>query len=142
MQSWLGVAAIIWPDNIVAISGLAIPIYLVAILLLSVALYFLRVKIDLLSAASMTILVTVLFSPNTHPYDMLLFLVTIIHFTRYFSMKMWYAAISFLAFLTPHVQIELALIRFCFLVASLFILAWIVWQESGIGFRPSGQTRF
>jgi len=126
MESWLGVAAIAMPDSIEVIGKLGIPIYGISMLLLGIVLFKLGNRLDLLGATTLAILVTVLFSPNTHPYDMNMFFIPIIYFTRYFGMKLWFAVLTLLVFVRPNVLVDISVTRFCFLVICLLLLLWII----------------
>ena len=126
MESWLGVAAIALPDSIEVIGRLAIPVYGISMLLLGIILLGLGSRLDLLGATSLAVLVTVVCSPNTHPYDVNMLLIPIIYFTRHFNMKLWFAVLSLLIFIRPNVLVEISVTRFCFLVICLLLLIWII----------------
>lgn len=129
MESWQGIAAIMMPESIETIGQLGIPVYGASMLLLGVVLFKLGPQLDLLGATSLAILITVIFSPNTHPYDMTMFLIPVIYFTRQFGTKLWFAVITLLIFIRPNVLVEISVTRFCFLVICLLLFIWILQKD-------------
>jgi len=102
MKSWPGVASLTFPDHVDLISKAAIPLYLLAMLLLSGLLIVLREKLDLLGMCSLAILITLVTSPNTHIYDMGLAFIPAIYITRQIGMISWPPVIVFLVYLLPN----------------------------------------
>lgn len=130
MESWLGVTALAFPGSIELIGKLGIPVYGISMLLLGIALFRLGDRLDLLTATSLAILVTVIFSPNTHPYDMNMFFIPVIYFTRHFGMKLWFALVTLLVFTRPNVLVDISVTRFCFLVICLLLFLWVINKQS------------
>jgi len=130
MESWLGVTALALPDSIEVIGRLGIPVYGVSMLVLGAVLFRYGDQLDLLTATSLAVLVTVIFSPNTHPYDMNMFFIPIIYFTRHFGMKLWFMVITLLVFIRPNVFVDISVTRFCFLVVCLLLCLWIIHQTA------------
>ncbi|MBT8146032.1 MAG: DUF2029 domain-containing protein, partial [Gammaproteobacteria bacterium] len=126
MESWLGAAALLMQDNLAAINQLAIPVYGLGMLLLGSGLVLLGNRLDLLGAVSLAIAFTLVVSPNTHPYDLMLFTIPMLYIIRYFSMRMWFAVIVYLVFFLPNIFVPLSILRFCFLVLSFFLVLWII----------------
>lgn len=129
MESWLGIMAIAFPDTIDLLSALALPVYGTGMAILGTALYLLRERLDLLWAVSLAITVTVIVSPNTHPYDVNIFLLPVICLCRYFGMKLWFAVITLTVFIWPNVLVSISATRFGFLIACLLLLTGIIWRE-------------
>ncbi|MCB1669912.1 MAG: DUF2029 domain-containing protein [Pseudomonadales bacterium] len=138
MESWLGAAALLWPDRLEQIHSLGIPVYAVGMALLGTLLYRWRQRLDLLDAAALALVVTILISPNTHPYDLSLFFIPVLFFTRHFRMRIWFVELVFLFFLFPNIFVSVSILRFCFLLLCLALLIWIVSHDAGRQSENSG----
>ena len=130
MESWLGVAAILRPESIETISVVALPVYGITMLALGAVLVKLGNRLDTLDATALVVMVTVIVSPNTHPYDMNLFFIPVIYFTRYFGMKLWFPLLTLLVFIRPNVLTDISITRFCFLALCLILMFWIIYKKS------------
>ncbi len=138
MESWLGVAALLLPDHLETIHRMAVPVYGTAMLLLGMLVFAWHEKMDLLGSASLAVMVTLIFSPNTHPYDLSLFFIPVMYFTRYFGMRMWIAEVVFLVFLVPNIFVSVSILRFCFLLLCLMLLLFIISNNPLHPTRPAG----
>ncbi|MCA9018466.1 MAG: hypothetical protein KDA77_24310, partial [Planctomycetaceae bacterium] len=89
-------------------------------------------------AAALALVVTILISPNTHPYDLSLFFIPVLFFTRHFRMRIWFVELVFLFFLFPNIFVSVSILRFCFLLLCLALLIWIVSHDAGRQSENSG----
>jgi hypothetical protein len=132
MKSWIGVASLAFPEYVEVISQMAIPVYFVAMLVLSVTLFALRKRLDLLGMCSLAILVTLVTSPNTHHYDMSLALIPALYISRELGMRIWPIVVVFLAYSLPNSVLALSKVIFLS-AAQLFLLALcsalLVWMS-------------
>ena len=70
MVNWMGPASRLFPGNEL-ILGAALPVFAVAMLFLGALLWTTRDRMELHGQLSIAIVLAVLTSPNTHPYDLL-----------------------------------------------------------------------
>jgi hypothetical protein len=131
MKSWLGVATLAFPEYAEVISNTAIPVYFVAMLMLSVMLFVLRKRLDLLGMFSLAILVTLVTSPNTHHYDMSLALIPALYISRESGMRIWPTVIVFVAYFLPNSVLSLSKVillsaaQLCLLALCSALLVWM-----------------
>jgi hypothetical protein len=126
MSNWLGVAALFAPQRIEQWHMAAIPIFALSMSALGILLWRLRHRIDLLDAASLAIMVTVIFSPNTHPYDLLLTMIPVLSLTRHYKMKFWVAPLFMALYSVPLLITWQSHSRFMLTAVSFFILLWLL----------------
>lgn len=130
MTSWPSVASLLFPDHVDLISKAAIPLYLLAMLLLTGLLIVLRERLDLLGMFSLAILITLVTSPNTHNYDMGIAFIPAIYITRELGMSLWPPLIVFYAYVLPKkvLTVLMAAIlsgtQLCLLLLCLSLLVW------------------
>ena len=131
MESWVGVAALIFPAYSELISQLAIPIYAVAMLLVALTLITVGKKVDLLWCVSLAVILTLIFSPNTHLYDMSLILIPVLYITRESGMRIWPILLVFLAYAPPNTAfslpnvITLSVVQLLFMILFLILFFWV-----------------
>ena len=82
MVSWMGLAWRAAPESQAVIQSAALPVYLMAMFVLGVALWAGRHRFDLEGQLSVALIWTVIFSPNTHPYDLLVLAPALVYVSR------------------------------------------------------------
>jgi len=139
-EGWIGVAALLLPRSLEGLSDAAIPVYLSGMCLLALLLVVCRQRMDTLSALALALALTILVSPNTHPYDMTVFYIPLLMLTRYFGMKMWITLAFFLVFLLPNIFVSLSVVRFVFLLSSCLAIVWIILSAGRHGLPADNPT--
>ena len=129
MTNWLAAAVLIRPDLVNYFQVSTIPLYGLSMAVLGILLWHYRRNITLLGATSIAVMTAIIFSPNTHPYDLMLILIPAIYITRYFNMHIGFTVALIIFCLPPNINMWVSLARFLFLSFCLALTIWIIRHE-------------
>ena len=131
MVNWMGLAWQVAPDGLDVIQHAALPVFVVSQLALGAVLWSLRDRTSVEGQLSIALVWTVLASPNTHPYDLLVMAPALIyasHRVRRGRMGVLFSLLTWLTLPQP--------LRWALVLAVAGFCGWLLRREARVDRSP------